>query len=80
VKVAGLGKRYEILFPDGTVVRGSLVGPAKEPEEIIRLAGRAWKSSAPGAEFGDIDYELHVEGAEGWLDVARPPPAAHVAV
>ena len=66
MEVAGLGKRYEIHFPDGTVERGSLVGPAKEPEEIIRLAGRAWRVvRATDAEFEDIDYELHVEGAEG---------------
>jgi hypothetical protein len=62
VEVGGLGERYEISFPAGTVERGSLVGPAKEPEEI-RLAGRAWRIvRATDTEFSD--YELHVEAAE----------------
>jgi hypothetical protein len=48
------------------VERGSFVGPANEPEEIIRLAGRAWRVvRATDAEFEDIDHELHVEDAEG---------------
>jgi hypothetical protein len=62
---AGFGKRYEIHFPDGTVERGSLLGPAKEPEEIINLADRDWRVvRAVEVDFEDIDYELWVEAVD----------------
>jgi hypothetical protein len=48
--------------PSSAVPRRS----GQEPEEIIRLAGRAWRIvRATDAEFEDIDYESHVEAAEG---------------
>jgi hypothetical protein len=63
--LAGSGKRYEIHFPDGGIERGLLLGPAKEPEEVIRLASREWRITR-AVEVGveDIDYELHVEAVD----------------
>ena len=62
---AGSGKRYEIHFPDGGIERGLLLGPAKEPEEVIRLASGEWRiTRAAEVELEDVDYELHVEAVD----------------
>lgn len=63
--LARSGKRYEIHFPDGGIERGLLLGPAKEPEEVIRLASGEWRiTRAAEVELEDVDYELQVEAVD----------------
>jgi hypothetical protein len=60
--MSGFAKRYEIYFPDGTVERGAVLGPVKEPEETISLSGREWRiARVAEVDAEDVDYELHVE-------------------
>ena len=60
--VAGLGKVYEVHFPSGSVERHALLGPPKQPGEIVTLKPGKWRVvRVMELDVGDVDYELHVE-------------------
>lgn len=63
--VGGLGKRYTIYFPDGSVEQWTMLGPATEPGETLKLNGVRWRV-VRAVELADeeLDYELQVEAIE----------------
>jgi hypothetical protein len=62
--VGGLGKRYRIYMPDGSVKHRTMFGDAKIEGHTIRLDGIKWKVVSSVKLMGEeIDYELHVRPA-----------------
>jgi len=60
--VAGFGKLYEVHFPSGSIECHALLGPPKQPGEIVTLKPGHWRVlRVMELDGGDVDYELHVE-------------------
>jgi hypothetical protein len=58
--VAGFGRRYRVRFPDGGVSFVTLLGPVKEPGEVVSIYGRWQVERVVEAVGEDLDYELDV--------------------
>jgi hypothetical protein len=59
--VGGLGKRYRIYFPDGTVEHRTMLGDPKIEGDILKLGPRKWEVVRAVALVGEeTDYELQV--------------------
>jgi hypothetical protein len=64
--VGGLGKRYCIYFPDGTVEYRTMLGDAKIEGDTLKLGAGKWEVVRAVALLGEeTDYELHVDAIEG---------------
>ena len=59
--VGGLGKRYCIYMPDGSVEHRTMLGDRKIEGDTIKLNGIWWKVVSSVKLMGEeIDYELRV--------------------
>jgi hypothetical protein len=59
--VAGLGKRYCIYMPDGSVEHRTMLGDSKIEGDTIKLIGIRWTVVSSVKLAGEeIDYELRV--------------------
>ena len=64
--VAGFGKRYTIVYPDGYVEQRTLLGHPKHPGETLKLRGRRWLVATVVELVGEeLDYEIHVVAEDG---------------
>jgi len=62
--VAGLGKRYRIYMPDGSVEHRTMLGDPNVEGDTIKLSGIKWNVVSSVKLMGEeIDYELHVRPA-----------------
>jgi hypothetical protein len=63
--VGGLGKRYRIYFPDGTVEYRTMLGDPKIEGDTVKFNGRKWVVVRAVKLMGEeVDYELRVEAIE----------------
>jgi len=63
--VVGLGKRYCIYLPDGTVEHRTMLGDPKIEGDTVKLKGRKWQVVRSVKLAGEeTDYELHLRPAE----------------
>ena len=59
--VGGLGKRYRIYLPDGSVESRTMLGDPKIEGDTVKLGGHKWEVVRAVKLLGEeIDYELHV--------------------
>lgn len=60
--VGGLGKRYRIYLPDGSVEQRTMLGDPKIEGDTVKLNGHKWTVVHTVKLMGEeVDYELHVE-------------------
>ena len=60
--VGGLGKRYRIFLPDGSVEHQTWLGDSKLVGDTVKVKGRKWEVVRAVKLMGEeIDYELRVE-------------------
>ena len=63
--VAGVGKRYRIYFPEGTVEHRTMLGDPKIEGNTVKIGGRKWEVFRSLKLVGEeTDYELHVRARE----------------
>ena len=63
--VGGLGKRYRIYLPDGSVESRTMLGDPKIEGDTVKLNGQKWEVVRALKLLGEeIDYELQVDAIE----------------
>jgi hypothetical protein len=61
----GLGKRYRIYLPDGSVEHRTMLGDPKIAGDTVKLNGRKWEVVSSVKLMGEeVEYELHVQPIE----------------
>jgi hypothetical protein len=60
--VGGLGTRYRIYLPDGSVEQRTMLGDPKIDGDTLKFNGRKWEVVSAVRLMGEeVDYEVHVQ-------------------